>query len=120
MFHAVPELRFLDGMHVAIRPSRITPEQMQRVVTREYRRFYSRIRIARAFLNGLLLRYRRLGEGQRIYLRSLRPWRRVREWAWMHLEFKFAPWEMLRVGRRRVVEFMHDPDYNDYLARLAG
>jgi hypothetical protein len=38
----------------------------------------------------------------------------------MHLEFKFAPWVMLRIGRKRVLEFLEDADYSEYLAKLAG
>lgn len=120
LFHEVPDLKFVDGMHVSIRPERVTARQMQETVTAEYRRFYSRLRIARAFLAGLFLRYRRLGPGLRSYLRGLPPARRLREWAWLHLEFKFAPWASLRIGRQRVLEFLEDADYAEYLAKLAG
>jgi radical SAM superfamily enzyme YgiQ (UPF0313 family) len=120
LFHQVDELKYLDGMHVAIRPVLVTAKQMQDVVTGEYRKFYSRARIARAFLSGLLLRYRRLGPGLRTYLRSMPPAQRLREWAWLHLQFKFAPWMMLRTGRRRVLAFLHDADYAEYLGKLEG
>jgi len=118
MFHAIPDLKFLDGMHVSIRPTRLTPAEMQRILTAEYRKFYSRTRIARAFVSGLLFRYRRLGEGHRAYLRSLPPVKRLREWAWLHLQFKFAPWALLRIGRQRVLAFLEDADYAEYLGKL--
>ena len=93
---------------------------MQEIVTAEYRKFYSRTRIAKAFVTGLLLRYRRLGEGHRAYLRGLPPVKRVREWAWLHLQFKFAPWALLRIGRQRVLAFLEDADYAEYLGKLEG
>jgi len=120
LFHAIPDLKYLDGMHLSIRPTRVTAAQMQEIVTAEYRKFYSRTRIARAFAAGLLLRYRRLGEGHRAYLRSLPPAKRLREWAWLHLQFKFAPWALLRIGRRRVLAFLADADYAEYLGKLDG
>ncbi len=64
------------------------------------------------------MRYRRLGEGHRAYLRSLPPAKRLREWAWLHLQFKFAPWALLRIGRRRVLAFLKDADYAEYLGKL--
>jgi radical SAM superfamily enzyme YgiQ (UPF0313 family) len=120
LFCEVGDLKFLDGMHVSIHPLRVTEKQMQDVVTAEYRKFYSRIRIAKAFAAGLFLRYRRLGPGLRTHLHKLPPARRLREWAWLHLQFKFAPWAILRVGRRRVLDFLRDVEYADYLARLEG
>lgn len=42
------------------------------------------------------------------------------QWAWLHLQFKFAPWMILRVGRHRVRDFLRDADYSDYLGRLEG
>jgi radical SAM superfamily enzyme YgiQ (UPF0313 family) len=120
LFHEVEELKYLDGMHVAIRPVLVTAKQMQDVVTAQYEKFYSRTRIVRAFLAGLLLRYRRLGPGLRAYLRTLPPAKRFSEWAWLHLEFKFAPWVMLRTGRQRVLDFLHDAEYAEYLGKLEG
>ena len=35
-----------------------------------------------------------------------------------HLQFKFAPWAVLRIGRKRVLEFLEDTDYAKYLGRL--
>jgi radical SAM superfamily enzyme YgiQ (UPF0313 family) len=118
LFHEIPHLRFLDGMHVAIRPERMPARQMQELVTAEYRAFYSRLRIARAFLAGLLLRHRRLGPGHRRYLHELPPRTRFREWAWLHLQFKFAPWAVLRTGRQRVLAFLEDAEYAQYLGSL--
>jgi radical SAM superfamily enzyme YgiQ (UPF0313 family) len=120
LFSEVDDLRFLDGMHVTIRPGRTSARQMQDVVVAEYRKFYSRFRIAKAFVSGLFLRYRRLGPGLRAHLRRLPPLRRLREWAWLHLQFKFAPWVILRVGRRRVLAFLHDAEYAEYLGKLDG
>ncbi len=120
LFHEVADVQYIDGMHVAVRPTSMTPRQMQEIVTAEYRAFYSRIRIAEAFFAGLFLRHRRLGAGLRGYLRTLPPARRAREWAWLHLQFKFAPWAFLRVGRQRVRAFLEDADYATYLAKLEG
>ncbi len=117
LFHDVPRLKFLDGMHVSILPTRMTAKQMQELVTAEYRAFYSRWRVARALLTGLL-RHRRLGPGHRRYLRSLPPLKRLREWARMHLQFKFAPWVVLRTGRQRVLAFLKDAEYSEYLRGL--
>jgi len=120
MFHEVADLKFLDGMHVSIRPERVSPRQMQEIVTEEYRQFYSRLRIARAFADGLFLRYRRLGPGLETYLRGLPPARRLAQRVWLHLQFKFAPWMILRTGRQRIRDFLHDADYAEYLGRLEG
>jgi radical SAM superfamily enzyme YgiQ (UPF0313 family) len=120
LFHEIPELKYVDGMHVAIRPERMSARQMQEIVTAEYRKFYSTIRIARAFMSGLFLRHRRLGRGMRRYLKTLPLRRRMREWVWLHLEFKFAPWAVLRVGRERVMAFLEDTEYAMYLRRLDG
>lgn len=118
LFHEIPQLKFLDGMHVSIRPVRMPAKQMQELVAAEYRAFYSRWRIVRAFVVGLTLRHRRLGPGHRRYLRDLPPRRRLREWAWMHVQFKFAPWAVLRTGRKRVLEFLRDAEYAEYLSAL--
>jgi len=118
LFHEIPRLKFLDGMHVSIRPERMTAKQMQELVAAEYRAFYSRWRVARTFVTCLLLRYRRLGPGHRRYLRGLPPMRRLREWAWMHVQFKFAPWAVLRTGRQRVLAFLKDAEYSEYLSAL--
>lgn len=119
LFRDIAELRFLDGMHVSLLPDHMSPREMQDRVVAEYRHFYSRLRLARAFLSGLLFRYRLLGEGQRAYLRRLRPARRLREWVRLHAEFKFAPWALLCIGRKRVLDFLADADYAAYRERLA-
>ena len=120
LFDAIPDLKFVDGMHVSIRPENVSAREMQELVTAEYRKFYSKVRIFRAFMSGLFLRYRRLGPGMRVYLRALPPSRRLREWAWLHLQFKFAPWAILRVGRQRMLAFFQDADYAEYLGKLDG
>ena len=120
LFHDTADLKFLDGMHVSIRPELMSAKEMQSVVAAEYAKFYSRMRISRAFVTGLLFRHRRLGEGLRGYLRTLPPARRMREWAWLQLEFKFAPWAILRVGRQRFLDFLKDADYTEYLGKLEG
>jgi hypothetical protein len=76
--------------------------------------------VAKAFAAGLFLRYRRLGEGQLRYLRTLPPMTRLREWAWLHLQFKFTPWAVLRTGRQRVLEMLQDAEYAEYLSKLDG
>lgn len=111
-------LRYLDGMHVSVLPKHMKPSEMQSVVIREYRRFYSHARIAGAAVQGLLMRRRRLPGPQRRYLADLRGLRRVREWAVLHLQYKFAPVALLRVGRDRMRELLKDPDYLEYLGLL--
>jgi radical SAM superfamily enzyme YgiQ (UPF0313 family) len=120
LFHDLRDLKFVDGMHVSIRPQSISAKEMQEVVSAEYFRFYSRFRLVKSFVAGLFLRNRRLGAGQRRYLRALPPAKRLREWAWLHLQFKLAPWEMLRIGRQRISCFLKDADYAEYLARIDG
>jgi len=120
IFREIDDLKYVDGMHVSIRPTQLSPAQMQAIVTSEYRKFYSHARIVRAFVVGLLFRYRRLGEGHRAYLRELHGRQRVKQWAWMHLQFKFAPWALLRIGRQRVHAFLKDAEYAEYLGKLEG
>jgi len=120
MWREVAELKFLDGMHVALRPLHMSPREMQELVAAEYQRFYSKARIIGAFLGGLFLRYRLLSPAQRAYLRQLRPLKRLRVWFRYHLDYKFAPWALLLVGRRRVQEFMRDAEYAAYLEQLEG
>lgn len=119
LFHDIPHLHFLDGMHVSLRPEQMSARQMQEIVVEEYRRFYSRRRIITAFLGGLLVRFRRLGAGHRRYLRALPPMRRLRRWAWLHAQYKFAPLAVLVTGRKRVLAFLKDPEYASYLSTLA-
>lgn len=120
LFRDIDTLRFLDGMHVALRPERMTARQMQEVVLDEYQAFYSRLRIVKAALAGAFLRFRRLGEGHWRYLHSLPPMLRFRQWAWMHVQYKFAPVAVLVTGRRRVLAFMRDAEYAEYLSTLEG
>lgn len=120
LFEDVGHLKFLDGMHVSIRPERMSAREMQQSVTAEYESFYSRRRLVRVFLSGLFLRHRRLGPGHRRYLRTLPAFERVKTWAWMHVQFKFAPWAVLRTGRQRVLAFLEDAEYAEYLRALPG
>lgn len=120
LYDKLADLKFLDGMHIALRPELMSPREMQRSVMREYRRFYSWTRVQAAFVRGLLFRHRLLSPAQRAYLRGLRPWHRFKTWVWFHVEYKFAPWSLLHIGRQRVLEFMRDAEYADYLARLEG
>lgn len=120
LFHDIGHLQFLDGMHVSVRPERMSVRQMQEIVVEEYKSFYSRMRIVRSFLNGLFLRSRRLGEGQLRHLRELPPAKRIRQWAKLHLQYKFAPVAFLVTGRKRVHEFLHDAEYARYLASIEG
>ena len=118
MFASLKELKWFDGMHVVLRPAKMTPSQMQEAIAREYRRFYSLRRIIAAALAGVFVRNRFMTSAQRAYLRGLDGWRRVREWAWFQAQYRFAPAAFIAVGRRRIREFMHDPDYAGYLERL--
>lgn len=120
IWRELEHLRFLDGMHVALWPETMTPAEMQRLVGREYRRFYSRARVAAAFVRGLVSRHRRLSPAMRAYLETLPGWRRLREWVWLHLQYQFAPWILLATGRRRVLESLRDADYLGYVTLLDG
>lgn len=120
LFHDIGHLKFLDGMHVSVRPLRMSAQQMQEIVLGEYRAFYSRLRILRALLSGLFVRRRRLAEGHRKYLRNLPPVRRLRQWVWLHAQYRFAPLAVLVTGRRRVLAFLRDSDYASYLASIDG
>ncbi|HEY3317079.1 MAG TPA: radical SAM protein [Coriobacteriia bacterium] len=120
LYDKLADLKFLDGMHIALRPELMSAREMQESVLREYRRFYSWTRVQGAFVRGLLFRHRLLSPAQRAYLRNLRPWHRFKTWVWFHAEYKFAPWSLLRIGRRRVIEFLRDAEYAEYVARLEG
>jgi radical SAM superfamily enzyme YgiQ (UPF0313 family) len=120
LFKRIQDLELFDGMHVVVRPEWMSPAEMQALVTREYRRFYSVWRVVMAALSGAFLRFRRLTSAQRDYLARLAPRRRLRAWLRFHVEYKFAPVAFLATGRRRVRAFMRDPDYARYLARLVG
>jgi hypothetical protein len=87
-------------------------------VERAYRRFYSLPRIVAAAVRGALGRFRRLGEAQRAELALMPLRKRVASWAWLHVQYKFAPTSFLAEGRRRIREFMRDPEYRTYLDTL--
>jgi radical SAM superfamily enzyme YgiQ (UPF0313 family) len=120
MWREIRDLKFLDGMHVALMPEHVSAKEMQDIVIRQYKRFYSRGRIFSAFVRGLLFRYRPLSKGERLQLKAQHGWSRIREWTMLHLKYKFAPWAFLRVGRERVMNFLRDPEYLAYLRQLAG
>ncbi len=120
LYDKLADLKFLDGMHIALRPELMSSREMQESVLREYRRFYSWARVQAALVRGLLFRHRLLSPAQRAYLRNLRPWHRIKTWVLFHVEYKLAPWTLLRIGRQRVLAFLRDAEYADYLARLEG
>jgi radical SAM superfamily enzyme YgiQ (UPF0313 family) len=118
LFDKLEELSFYDGMHVVLRPLRMRAEEMQRLVVREYERFYSVPRIVVSALEGTFLRFRRLSEGQRAMLRELPVWQRFRRWLRFQVEYKYGPVAFLAIGRRRIREFMRDAEYSAYRERL--
>lgn len=118
LFHRPEDLAFYDGMHVVVRPEHMAPHEMQELVAEAYRRFYSVRRVVTEALKGAFLRFRRLSDAQRAYLRQLRFRSRVYWWARFHFEYKFAPVSFLAIGRRRVRAFTHDPAYATYESRL--
>jgi hypothetical protein len=105
-------------MHVVLRPAQMPAEEMQALVLREYRRFYSARRVVTAALSGAFLRFRRLGRGQRAYVRQVRGVRRLRRWFRLHIEYKFAPVAFRVTGWARVRALLRDPAYVEFLARL--
>jgi radical SAM superfamily enzyme YgiQ (UPF0313 family) len=118
LFTDSDELDLYDGMHVVLRPERMTPYEMLRLVGDEYELFYSKARVVGAALTGTFLRFRRLGEGQRAFLRELSFGRRVTSWIRMHIAYKYAPVSFLAIGRKRVLDFLRDPAYARYMERL--
>jgi radical SAM superfamily enzyme YgiQ (UPF0313 family) len=118
LFRDIDGLRFFDGMHVSLRPANMTAAQMQAHVEEAYRRFYSAPRIAAAALRGTFGRFRRLGTAQLEQLARLPLRERIKSWAWLHVQYKFAPTGLLAEGRRRIRDFMRDPDYLTYLEVL--
>jgi len=118
LYHELADLVMFDGMHIALRPETMSPREMQERVIAEYRKFYSWTRVTGALLRGLFFRYRLLSPAQAAYLRQLRPLQRLSRWAYFHIEFKFAPFALLRIGRKRVLQFLRDPSYAEYLATL--
>lgn len=118
LFDRLEDLSFYDGMHCVLRPLRMRAEEMQRLVEREYRRFYSIPRIIRAALEGTFVRFRRLTQGQHAELRSLPLGRRFTKWLRFHAEYKFGPVAFLAIGRKRVHDIIKDQHYADFLNRL--
>ncbi len=118
IFKSLEDLSLYDGMHCVLRPMQMRAAEMQQLVEREYRRFYSARRIVAAALNGAFVRFRRLTEGQRAALRALPVSRRIRTWLWFHAEYKFGPVAFLALGRRRVREILRDPGYQEFVERL--
>ena len=118
LFEADGDLALFDGMHVVLKPEKVTAAQMQQQVFTAYRRFYSKRRIVGAAVRGALGRFRRLTEAQRAALSGKPVRERLAEWMRLQVTYKFAPVGFLAVGRRRMRELMSDPDYAGYLARL--
>jgi radical SAM superfamily enzyme YgiQ (UPF0313 family) len=120
LFTDADELDLYDGMHVVLRPERMTPYEMLRLVGDEYEHFYSRARVVGAALTGTFLRFRRLGEGQRAFLREQTLGKRIGAWLKMHIAYKYAPVSFLAIGRKRVLDFLRDPTYAKYIERLSS
>ncbi len=120
LFDELEDLSLYDGMHVVVRPKLLDPTEMQSLVLSAYRRFYSIRRIVGAALSGAFLRFRRLTAAQRAELATLTFTRKVRSWAWFHIQYKFAPVSFLAMGRQRVRAFLQDAAYAQYNTRLDG
>ncbi|HEY3374786.1 MAG TPA: radical SAM protein [Candidatus Aquicultor sp.] len=120
MFTDLKDLSYYDGMHITLRSDNTDPIEMQNAVIREYRRFYSAGRVAKAFITGLLFRFRFLNPGQKQYLRQLVLGKRLYWWLRFHLEYKLVQWSLLAVGRRRVRDFLKDPAFSEYRMRLGS
>jgi anaerobic magnesium-protoporphyrin IX monomethyl ester cyclase len=118
LFTSIRDLNLYDGMHVVLQPLKMPAEEMQVLVVREYRKFYSAARIAAAALRGAFLRFRLLDRGQRAYLRQVRGIRRLKLWARLHFEYKFAPVAFIATGRSRVKKMLKDAEYAAYLERV--
>jgi anaerobic magnesium-protoporphyrin IX monomethyl ester cyclase len=118
LFEGLEDLALYDGMHCVLRPLRMRAEEMQRLVEREYRRFYSTRRIVGAALKGTFVRFRRLTAGQRSLLRDLPVGRRIKTWFRFHVEYKFGPVAFLAIGHRRLRKMILDPGHAAFLGRL--
>jgi anaerobic magnesium-protoporphyrin IX monomethyl ester cyclase len=118
LFTALRDLHLYDGMHVVLRPAQMSAEEMQALVVREYRRFYSTWRVVTAALSGAFLRFRRLDRGQRAYVRQVGGLRRLRRWLQLHIEYKFAPVAFRATGWARLRTMLRDPDYSAFLGRV--
>ena len=118
LFDRLEDLAFFDGMHVALRPLKMAPKEMQALVAREYKRFYSVRRTVYTAVKDTFARNRRLSEAQRVFLGGLKRGQRLKWWTRFHIEYKYAPTSFLAIGRRRIREFVHDREYAEYVARL--
>lgn len=118
LFNEIDDLAYYDGMHVVLKPDYMEPLKMQDAVVKEYKRFYSSRRVLIALIKGLLLRFRALSPGQRRYLKQLEFKDRLHWWLRFHLEYKLVQWSILSIGRRRVRDFLRDPSYQEYRAKL--
>ena len=118
LFDSLEDLSLYDGMHVVVKPEALAPKEMQLLVLRAYRRFYSIRRIVGTALSGTFLRFRRLTAQQRAHLATLGFKDRVRSWARFHIQYKFAPVSFLAMGRKRVHAFLRDAAYARYNVRL--
>jgi len=118
LFDRLDDLSLYDGMHCVLRPIQMRAAEMQVLVEREYRRFYSVPRIVRAALEGAFLRFRTLSHAQRTALRELPAGRRLTKWLRFHAEYKFAPAAFLAIGRKRVRDILADPGYAEFVERL--
>jgi anaerobic magnesium-protoporphyrin IX monomethyl ester cyclase len=118
LFEKLEDLSLYDGMHCVLRPLKMRAGEMQSLVEREYRRFYSVRRIVGAALEGVFVRFRKLTEGQRDMLRELPVGRRIAKWLSFHAEYKFGPVAFLAIGRNRVRKMLADPTYAAFTSRL--
>jgi radical SAM superfamily enzyme YgiQ (UPF0313 family) len=117
LFPSGDDLAFYDGMHVVLKPQRMTVAEMQAAVVRGYKSFYSIQRVVASAVRGLF-RFRLLSEAQRAQIARLPMWRRFKEWLLFQAQYKWGPMAFLATGRYRIKEFMRDPDYARYLAKV--
>jgi radical SAM superfamily enzyme YgiQ (UPF0313 family) len=118
LFEKLEDLALYDGMHCVLRPLKMRAADMQRLVEREYRRFYSLRRIVASALDGTFVRFRTLTEGQRAILRELPTSRRIAKWIRFHAEYKYGPVVFLAIGRKRIRDIQRDPGYTAFIERL--
>ncbi|MDH4140633.1 MAG: B12-binding domain-containing radical SAM protein, partial [Coriobacteriia bacterium] len=119
LFASAADLELFDGMHAVLKPERMGPWEMQHLVVREYRRFYSLRRIVTTAIKGAFGRFRRLSEPQRAWLRQQKGWRRRLWWRMrMEIEYRFAATSFLAIGRKRVRAILADPGYAAFVERL--
>ena len=118
MFTSGRDLELYDGMHLVLRPQWMRAEEMQQLVVDEYRRFYSAGRVALAALHGTFARHHVLTSAQRALLRRRRGMARLKQWAWYHVRYKYAPTAFLAMGRSRVRKMTLEPAYAEFVERL--